>query len=658
MALGSKTRYIGLCIAKIQEYTQSDFFHAVVKRAVERGYKILVFNTFSDLYMMDNYDKGEIRVFELIPYDILDGLIVLSESIKCGSVRDGIIEKAKEKNIPIVSVERDIPGCYNITYDYRSAFEEIVRHVITEHGCKVINVVAGFKDNPFSDERIECCRRVLGEYGLSLSDERILYGDFWADPTARAFDEFMKTGLPLPDAFICCNDSMAITICAKLKDIGKSVPKDVIVTGFDGIFEEQYHIPRLTTAKQDTELAGETAVDVIADISEASCSGGDSGGNITGKKVIDHKVVYSHSCGCKKIDYREATGQITPLFQMATYDNGFDTFMYDFSAAAAEARTMEELGETVLRFTSSFGYYYLGLSLNEDFMNISDSYEDIIGKSDAAPEEHTQRRLILCECYDNRHFPPVYAEKLTINQEVMEKYSAFLFWSVHFQDKYIGYGAMAMSTGCDGLTPNDDLRHIVKYTRHLSQVLQISNGQAGLEKVISRLEELYVRDHVTGLYNRRGFYTDIGKRMAKARDTGEYLIIISIDMDGLKFINDTYGHAEGDVAIKAISAALISIWGENEVCSRFGGDEFTVASFAVENPDKQGNDIIEKVKQSLVQFNSCSGKPYPVGSSFGMHYEKITKDTVLDNLIKAADDLMYKEKIGHKESRCRRTARD
>ncbi|MDE6592122.1 MAG: diguanylate cyclase, partial [Oscillospiraceae bacterium] len=120
----------------------------------------------------------------------------------------------------------------------------------------------------------------------------------------------------------------------------------------------------------------------------------------------------------------------------------------------------------------------------------------------------------------------------------------------------------------------------------------------------------------------------------------------------------TYGHAEGDVAIKAISAALISIWGENEVCSRFGGDEFTVASFAREYPESQGQDIIKRVKQSLAQFNSCSGKPYPVGSSFGMYYEKITKDTVLDNLIKVADDLMYKEKIGHKESRCRRMPRE
>lgn len=653
MGNGRKHRYLGLCISKIQEYTQSDFFHAVVKRAVERGYKVLIFNSFSDLYTMDNYDSGESRVFGLIPYDKLDGLIVMSESIKNDRVRDRIIGHACEAGLPIVSVDMEIEGCFNITFDYRSAFEEIVRHVITAHNCKVINVVAGFRNNPFSDERIECCRRIMGEYGIALEDERIMYGDFWSDPTAREFDRFMETGLPMPDAFICCNDSMAITICAKLKDCGKSVPGDVIVTGFDGIFAERYHIPRLTTAKQDTELAGSAAVDAAADMAEGKPQ-------TEMKRVIEHKVVYSHSCGCKKIDYREATGQINPLFQMADYDNGFDTFMYDFSAAAAGAKTPEVLGEIILNHNVAFGVHYFGLALSEDFMNISDTYDDIIENHEnpASEEGSSKRHLILCECTKEAHYPPVYAEKLIHMDGALDRYNAFLFWSVHFQEKYVGYGVTALSTGCDGLMPNDDLRHIVKYTRHLSQVLQIAHSQAGLEKVISRLQDLYIRDHVTGLYNRRGFYTDIGRRIADPKSEGKYLIIISIDMDGLKFINDTYGHAEGDVAIKAISAALISVWGESEVCSRFGGDEFTVASFADNKPEEQANDLINRVKKNLEQFNSCSGKPYLIGSSFGFHYEPVKNGMILDTLIKAADDRMYKEKITHKNSRSRRTPRE
>lgn len=653
MGNGRKHKYLGLCISKIQEYTQSDFFHAVAKRAVERGYKLLIFNSFSDLFFMNNYDTGESKIFNLIPYDMLSGLIFMSETVKNDEVRDKIAERAKAAKLPLVSVDRSIEGCFNITFDYRKAFEEIVRHVITVHGCRVINLVAGVRNNPFSDERIECCRRIMEEYGLTLEDERIMYGDFWSDPTARAFDEFMASGLPMPDAFICCNDSMAITVCAKLKDCGKSVPGDVIVTGFDGIFAERYHIPRLTTAKQGTELAGIAAVDAAADMAEGRSDG-------CMEKVIDHQVTYSHSCGCKRIDYREATGQITPLFNMADYDNGFDNYMYDFSAAAAEAKTPEELGEIILNHSGAFGVHYYGLALNEDFMNISDTYDDMIGNhEEALPEDENRgNHLILCECTNNRHFPPVFSETPPHMNEAADRYNVFLLWSVHFQEKYIGYGVMALSTGCDGLTPNDDLRHIVKYTRHLGQVLQIANSQAGLEKIIARLQDLYIRDHITGLYNRRGFYNDINKRISDPSFKGKYIVIISIDMDGLKFINDTYGHAEGDVAIKAISAALISIWGENEVCSRFGGDEFTVASFAEELPIERAKDIISRIKQNLDRFNSCSGKPYMIGSSFGFHYEKIDGEIVLDNIIKVADNCMYKEKATHKNSRYRKSPRE
>lgn len=638
-----------MCLTRIQENQQNDFFHAVVSRACEYGYKVMVYNSFSDLYTGDRYDAGESRIFDLIPYDMLDGLIVMSETIKDETVLNKIISSAHEHGIYTVCVDKRIDGCFNVEFNYRSAFEAIVRHVIEKHGCRTINLVAGFKGNAFSEERIQCCRRIMAEKGLELDKNRILYGDFWADPTARAFDDFMLSGLSMPDAFICCNDSMAITVCAKLKDYGYKVPEDVIVTGFDGIMEERYHIPRLTTARQDVELAGEKAVDAIVS-------------NVNGREtdnfcVIDHKVVWSHSCGCKPIDYREATGQITPLFKMSDADNNYDTYMSEFSAAASAANGIGEVAETVLKYNGFFGYYYYALSLNEDFMNISDAYEDFI--SDQREDKSSANRLILCESTGPQHYTPYFDTHLRHFGDALEEYNVFLHWSVHFQDKYIGYGVMGLSTGCDKLNPNDDIRHIVRYTRNLNNVLEIANSQSVLKKVIAKLQDLYIRDH-TGLYNRRGFYTEIQRCISAALDApgvDSYLIIISVDMDGLKFINDNYGHAEGDVAIKAIASALISVWGESEICSRFGGDEFTVASVCHEEPEKKGEELVKKIQAVLDSYNSSSGKPYKVSASFGVHYEKITPDLIVDNLIKYADDLMYRDKATHRESRCRSSVR-
>lgn len=650
MSENKKHRFIGLCLTRIQEYLESELFHAVAKRAHGTGYKLLVFNAFDDFYYSnEKYAKGERYIFDLIPYEKLDGLIILSETIKDEKILHSIVNKAHEHDLFTVCIDKRVDGCYNIEYNYRGAFETIVRHIIKEHGCKTINVVAGFKDNSFSDERIFCCRRVMAEFGLELDPGRIMYGNFWSEPTEKAFDEFMLSGLEMPDAFICCNDSMAMTVCSKLKDYGYSVPGDVIVTGFDGIIEEQYHIPRLTTARQNVELAGYKAVDAIVSYNE--------GKDTDYFCIIDHTVIFSHSCGCKPIDYREATGQITPLFQRNSEDMSYDTYMFEFNSAASLPRNMDEFSEMILANNTVYGYYYFTLCLDSSFMNVSFSDEKL---NEDEKSESPDKKLILCENYDHFHYPPYYADAPLHLEQAFDLNNIFIYWSVHFQDKYMGYGVMGISLGLDDLIANDDVRHLIKYTRNLNQVLENAHNQYALKKYIAQLKELYIRDHITGLYNRRGFYTEIQQCIKKAQDDKEktyYLIILSVDMDGLKFINDSYGHAEGDAAIKATADALKSVKTENVICSRFGGDEFTVAAMCDHEPEAYSKEAVSKIEEYLTGFNAESGKPYKVKCSCGYMYDTITEDFVVDNLIKAADDLMYKEKMTHRESRARSVSR-
>ena len=202
MASGRRYRYIGLCLSRIHENIQNDFFHTAVRRTLEYGYKLLVFTSFTDLYNNDKYDDGEKKIYDLIPYDILDGLIVMSETIKNQEVLNGIIENAKKHNVYTVSVDKRIEGCYNVEFNYRSAFEAIVRHMVEKHNCRTVNVMAGFKDNPFSEERIQCCRKVLEEHGLTLDPARIQYGDFWSAPTAKAMDVMSNTTAAIRTFFI------------------------------------------------------------------------------------------------------------------------------------------------------------------------------------------------------------------------------------------------------------------------------------------------------------------------------------------------------------------------------------------------------------------------------------------------------------------------
>lgn len=643
-----KQHFIGLCIASLTNDLTHDIFIAINERICEYGFKLLVFNSFADLYNNDAYEIGEGKVYDLIPFDKLDGLIIVSESIKNDEIKENIIHNAHEHDVFTVVIDGKAEGCYNISFNYRNAFEAIVRHVIQKHGCRTINLIAGMRNNPFSDERIEAFRKVLAEYNIPYEEERILYGDFWSEPTVRAIDEFMKSGIPVGDAFICCNDSMAMAACERLKHYGLNVPDDVIVTGFDGIHAEQYHLPRLTTAQQNVKGAGHKAVDAIASHLE--------GRHSDNFAIVEHKVVWSHSCGCKAIDYHEASSHITPLFNMSDTAKAFDTFMFQFNNTASKVESTEDLSRIIIKFTAMFGYYYITVCVNGNFMHLSRDYSKYIKVPD---DTDSSKNLILTECFDGQQLTPYYAEKPQHLEENFKKFNCFVYWPIHFQDLSVGYGVCAMSTGCDGLVANADMNNFIKYTRNLNHVLEMANNQSVMKQVIAKLQDLYIRDHVTGLYNRRGFYTEINRVINAANECSEekHLIIISLDMDGLKYINDTYGHAEGDEALKEISSALISIWGESEICSRFGGDEFTIASICSTDPDKRGKELIDSIQKHMDNYNEVSGKPYKVRGSFGMYHDIITPDIFVDNLIKEADDLMYKEKSCHKETRYRSSLR-
>ena len=165
-----------------------------------------------------------------------------------------------------------------------------------------------------------------------------------------------------------------------------------------------------------------------------------------------------------------------------------------------------------------------------------------------------------------------------------------------------------------------------------------------LKSVNSELEKLYVHDHMTGLLNRRGFYRQFRQQLTESKGKDMSVIIISADLDGLKHINDTYGHTEGDNAISTVGKALMPSAIQGEVCSRFGGDEFTVAGVIADMDDNYFESFHERFREYLRQYNQISRKPYLVESSIGFCFQKLEDEIDLDQMIKIADDRMYENK--------------
>ena len=121
-------------------------------------------------------------------------------------------------------------------------------------------------------------------------------------------------------------------------------------------------------------------------------------------------------------------------------------------------------------------------------------------------------------------------------------------------------------------------------------------------------------------------------------------MVISVDLDGLKPINDIHGHNEGDNAIITVAKTLNSIAINNEIVSRFGGDEYVVAGVC-DSPEYAQN-YVDRLNDCLDYYNKNSHKPYVVSASSGIYCTQVSPEDniIIDDLIKTADEIMYTQK--------------
>ncbi len=162
------------------------------------------------------------------------------------------------------------------------------------------------------------------------------------------------------------------------------------------------------------------------------------------------------------------------------------------------------------------------------------------------------------------------------------------------------------------------------------------------DKRIGLLEIQSTHDELTGLLNRRGFMEVFGKEMDRTRrgQTGGGLLIM-IDLDNFKVINDTYGHQAGDAALRVVAKTLQGNSRVMDSCARLGGDEFVLLLVNTER-DK----ALVRAQNLIRQLNSLSlvwyGAELPIRASLGLKDYAATDD--IQDIFGAADDTLYANK--------------
>jgi diguanylate cyclase (GGDEF)-like protein/PAS domain S-box-containing protein len=157
-----------------------------------------------------------------------------------------------------------------------------------------------------------------------------------------------------------------------------------------------------------------------------------------------------------------------------------------------------------------------------------------------------------------------------------------------------------------------------------------------------RLRALSLIDDLTGLYNRRGFITLADHQLKIVAQQKKSLILLFIDLDGLKAINDKFGHSSGDQALMITTNILKATFRRSDIIARIGGDEFVVLTS--ETGATRAQDLYIRLQSSLDKFNRSGKFPFTLKLSVGWAHNNPSKPYTVYKLLSIADRSMYRHK--------------
>ena len=635
---------IAVFTSHVYEQMSGQMQKGIIDAAKAYGVKLIFFACFGDSYSskqygeFSGYDAGDYVSFDIPDLDEFDGVIKLTTYFSYATKvhLDKLLSGLK---IPVINIGGIDEKLLSICCDNKASFEEIVEHLVERHGCKDFYHLAGDKIQFFTAERLGAMEDVLARHGIPFDEDKVYYGNLWYNSGEPALeyilDQCEKRGTGLPDAVVCANDYSAIGFVNACKAKGIRVPEDIIVTGYDAVFEARSGFPTITTLAQPFYKSGYTAVETILKMTE--------GESFTDHIRIKGDLICGQSCGCKPKTVDNIEDFRSEFLKRMDNSMGISQSTTNLMLRVSSASTIEECFREIARNArTDTGFKDMLICLAPDWDKQRIAGEDY-SKED---EEMTivdgyrgDEDVVPCRTFRKKDILP---------RDMLEDPNPYYIFAIHHLQYYMGYLIVS---------PDIDYREqkaMQSWFVDLGVILESRRIKRDLERSVARLKFLYNRDMLTEIYNRRGLEEFFAEYHDECVRNKSGLAVITFDMDGLKTINDNYGHNEGDYAIKTIAYALTRSVNGNEICARAGGDEFTVLAKNY-TPEKAAG-FIEKVRSVIEQKVLLDDKEFKVKVSTGVHieYPEVTGETdahkIFEHCLKEADQEMYVEKRLHKGS--------
>ncbi len=632
---------IAVLMTALDSEAQTSMLKGIEMYGKNHDFNIAVFLWFTGAFEKEKHNLGEINIVNLPDLNLFDGVILFANTLHVEENRKKIEKLLKKLTCPIVCVGAQMEGVYCVETDNYTAMRELVEHFIVDHGMRRIHFVKGVEGNHDAEERFRAYVDVLTEHDITVEQERITQGDFYVSGGEMAAEQILNSSLPFPEAVVCANDIMAVSLCDVFKKNGYRIPENIVVSGYDSSVEGQNYSPRITTVRSRFFEMGSCACQMLVD----AIHGEEPAQSV----YLPDEVILDESCGCKcksrnvvdiEKQYQSIRGVDMARRKMIHY-----TLMLEKSIMEGDG--FDDWLSAVKEFVSQINpseFYYC---INENF--IQDVFEmDLMEQEEMNVEEWLAYSEMIKPIIAYRS--GIFKDKATFESrwafedmfKDTEKCKMYLFSPVHYLEKSYGYFVFV-----DSEFPMDNQLYI-SWLLTMGDSIENIRKQNLLKNAMKRLDEMYIRDSLTGAYNRFGMERFFAELKHKCMMSRLFMQLSFVDLDGLKQINDKYGHEEGDAIISATATILIEE-AEKFYVIRYGGDEFIVMG-AVHNAgdvEKYWN----RVRDRIEQYNQYSRRRAKLSMSFGYELFKMEPKTYLEACIRVCDQKMYMVKNEKKATR-------
>lgn len=622
--LGNNKKTIGVFISQVNEEYQDNVSRGIMAKAKELDYNVAFFTNFGG-FGQQEYDMGEMQITELPNYEELDGIIITPDVMVLRNLEAQYKKNIRKKcKCPVVSIRKEVKDFYNVLIDDYTVLDEIIRHFIEVHKFKRINFLSGPKGFADTEKRLATYRKILSEYNIPIEEDRIYYGDLWKQSGFNAVEHWQNSDLEMPQAIVCANDYMALTVCRALAEKGIAVPDQIAVTGCDDIEDAAEFSPSLTTARMPAYEMGAEAVSKIHKHNQGI-------GQPT-TSYIKTITIYRASCGCKRNWYHESNERRrNHILARESLQDEITRNSY-MSTDLTGLTRLEDVIEKVWTYVyenTNFTHFCMCLQQDWDYYHLEGEEEHFENEDDLLMEIGFKNRVgyTKLKC----------SKKELIPIELAEEHAMIYFFALlHHQGHCFGYVGISFSK------LQTYMKTFQAWLINVSNALENVRIHGELNRLVYRLEDMSVRDDLTELYNRRVLDTLGKKYLRQCVAEQSLLMVFTADMDKLKYINDKFGHSHGDIALKVVANALQYAADDDEICIRLGGDEFM--AIGIEYDEAKMSKFVSRFVEQLNKFNFLNEYDFSVYVSYGYNLIMPDENTTIENCLKAADSLMYRQK--------------